>query len=93
MSSVKIARLTDRGVVRVDGPDSEKLLQSLVTNEIEGMTAGEARFAGLLSPQGKILFDFFIVRTETGYLLDVAAAKAAEAAAAAAAPAEEAASE
>ncbi|ADJ23795.1 folate-binding protein YgfZ [Hyphomicrobium denitrificans ATCC 51888] len=78
MSSVKIARLTDRGVVRVDGADSEKLLQSLVTNEIEGLNAGEARFAGLLSPQGKILFDFFIVRTEMGYLLDVAAAKAAD---------------
>ncbi|MBN9353025.1 MAG: folate-binding protein YgfZ [Hyphomicrobium denitrificans] len=78
MSSVKIARLTDRGVVRIDGADSEKLLQSLVTNEIEGLNAGEARFAGLLSPQGKILFDFFIVRTETGYLLDVAAAKAAD---------------
>ncbi|MFA7307312.1 MAG: folate-binding protein [Hyphomicrobium sp.] len=78
MSSVNIARLTDRGVVRIDGADGEKLLQSLVTNEIEGLDAGEARFAGLLSPQGKILFDFFIVRTETGYLLDVATAKTAD---------------
>lgn len=78
MSSVKIARLTDRGVVRIDGADGEKLLQSLVTNEIEGLSAGESRFAGLLSPQGKILFEFFIVRTETGYLLDVAAAKTAD---------------
>jgi len=78
MSSVKIARLTDRGVVRIDGADGEKLLQGLVTNEIEGLNAGEARFAGLLSPQGKILFDFFVVPTGTGYLLDVAAAKAAD---------------
>jgi folate-binding protein YgfZ len=76
MSSAKIARLTDRGVVSVQGSDSEKLLQGLVTNEIEGLAAGEARFAGLLSPQGKILFDFFVVRTAEGYLLDVAAAKA-----------------
>jgi folate-binding protein YgfZ len=78
MSSVNIARLTDRGVVRVEGADGEKFLQGLVTNEIEGLNAGDARFAGLLSPQGKILFDFFIVRTETGYLLDVAAAKSAD---------------
>jgi len=78
MSSAKIARLTDRGVVRIDGADSEKLLQSLVTNEIEGLATGDARFAGLLSPQGKILFDFFIVRSDTGYLLDVAAAKTAD---------------
>lgn len=78
MSSAKIARLTDRGVVSIDGADSEKLLQGLVTNEIEGLNAGEARYAGLLSPQGKILFDFFIVRTATGYLLDVAVGKAAD---------------
>ena len=78
MSSAKIARLTDRGVVNVHGADSEKLLQGLVTNEIEGLNAGEARYAGLLSPQGKILFDFFVVRTAAGHLLDVAAAKAAD---------------
>jgi folate-binding protein YgfZ len=78
MPSVKIARLTDRGVVRIDGADSEKLLQGLVTNEIEGLKLGDARHAGLLSPQGKILFDFFVVRTETGYLLDVTAGKAAD---------------
>jgi len=76
MTSAKIARLTDRGVVSVRGPDSEKLLQGLVTNEIEGLTEGEARFAGLLSPQGKILFDFFVVKVADGYFLDVPAAKA-----------------
>jgi folate-binding Fe-S cluster repair protein YgfZ len=52
MSSVKIARLTDRGVVCVDGADSEKLLQSLVTNEIEGLNAGI--FSTLLPPRPPI---------------------------------------
>jgi folate-binding protein YgfZ len=78
MPSVKIARLTDRGVVGVEGADSEKLLQGLVTNDLEGLSPGAARHAALLSPQGKILFEFFVVRVENGYLLDVAAAKAAE---------------
>jgi tRNA-modifying protein YgfZ len=76
MSAAKIARLADRGVVSVRGSDSEKLLQGLITNEIEGLAEGEARHAGLLSPQGKILFDFFVVRHRDGYLLDVVRSKA-----------------
>lgn len=75
MSAAKIARLADRGVISVTGPDSEKLLQGLVTNDLEGLAGGEARHAGLLSPQGKILFDFFVVRHGDGYLLDVAREK------------------
>ncbi len=76
MAAAKITRLADRGVVSVSGSDSEKLLQGLVTNDLEGIAEGEARHAGLLSPQGKILFDFFVVRHRDGYLLDVARAKA-----------------
>lgn len=71
MSAAKIVRLVDRGVVSVTGTDSEKLLQGLVTNDVEGLGQGEARHAALLSPQGKILFDFFVVRQGDGYLLDV----------------------
>ncbi|WP_409560657.1 folate-binding protein [Hyphomicrobium sp. B1] len=78
MSAAKIARLADRGVVSVTGADSEKLLQGLVTNDLQGLAEGEARHAALLAPQGKILFDFFVVRHGDGYLLDVARAKAAE---------------
>ncbi len=76
MSAAKPARLADRGVVSVTGRDSEKLLQGLVTNDVEGLAEGEARYAGLLSPQGKILFDFFVVRHGEGYLLDVVRSKA-----------------
>lgn len=72
------AQLTDRGVVAATGPDAEKLLQGLVTNDVAGLAPGEAAFAGLLSPQGKILFDFFIVQMADGFLLDVARDKAAE---------------
>jgi folate-binding protein YgfZ len=77
VTAFSYAQLTDRGAVSVVGPDAEKLLQGLVTNDIP-QAAGEATFAGLLSPQGKILFDFFIVRTADGFLLDVARDKAAE---------------
>lgn len=73
-----MARLADRGVIRVTGSDSTKLLQGLVTNDLDGLRDGQARFAGLLSPQGKILFDFLVVRQGSGYLLDVDRSKAGE---------------
>jgi folate-binding protein YgfZ len=70
-SEIKIALLPDRGVVAVDGPDALTLLQGLLTNDISRLNTVPAVFAGLLSPQGKILFDFFVVRTPEGALLDV----------------------
>ena len=81
-----ITPLSDRGVVSVSGADAEKLLQGLVTNDLGGLAAdpeqmtfdAEARHAGLLSPQGKILFEFFCVRTPEGFVLDVLLEKAAE---------------
>lgn len=78
MDNDKIALLDDRGVVRVSGPEAESFLDNLVTNDVTGMVNGDARFAALLTPQGKILFDFFVVRMADGYLLDVARDKAAE---------------
>jgi tRNA-modifying protein YgfZ len=78
MSEARMARLADRGIVRVTGSDSTKLMQGLVTNDLDGLRDGQARFAGLLSPQGKILFDFLVVRQGSGYLLDVDRSKAGE---------------
>ncbi len=64
-------RLADRGVVEVRGDDAAKFLHNLVTNDIAGAKEGDARFAALLTPQGKILFDFVVFRLEEGrFLLD-----------------------
>lgn len=63
--------LDDRSVVLVAGPDAEHFLQNLVTTDLDGLPAGEARPGALLSPQGKILFDFLISRTPpSGFRLD-----------------------
>lgn len=78
MSEAKTALLPDRGVVRLDGSDAEKLLQGLVTNDVELGMSQRPVFAALLSPQGKVLFDFFIMRHGGSYLLDTAADKTAE---------------
>jgi folate-binding protein YgfZ len=67
--------LAGRGVLRVRGPDAGKFLQGLITNDIGKARGADAIHAGLLSPQGKILFDFFIVPDADGFLIDVAQAK------------------
>lgn len=71
-----ITELKDRAVLRVEGTDATHFLQNLVTCDVEGLSAGEATFGALLTPQGKILFDFFILRTDAAYLLDTSAARA-----------------
>ncbi len=60
MSFSQICLLPDRGIIELRGPEAAGFLQGLVTNDVERAAIGEAVFAGLLTPQGKILFDFFI---------------------------------
>lgn len=54
--------LYDRAIVSVSGKDAEDLLQSLITTDLGGLGVEEARPGALLTPQGKILFDFLISR-------------------------------
>ncbi|MCW5716150.1 MAG: folate-binding protein YgfZ [Bauldia sp.] len=71
--------LPERGVVEVRGPDARHFLHNLLTTDVGRIVPGTAGYGGLLTPQGKILFDF-IVHDAGGdrFLLDVAAGKAAE---------------
>ncbi len=69
-------RLDDRAVIALSGPDARNLLQGLVTNDVKRLPHGGAAYAALLTPQGKILFDFFVVADDEGLLLDCAAAQA-----------------
>jgi tRNA-modifying protein YgfZ len=73
MSTFEPALLADRARVAVTGADAVAFLDNLVTTDVEKVPVGEARFAALLSPQGKIQFEFFALRTETGFLLDTPA--------------------
>ncbi|AKH99889.1 folate-binding protein YgfZ [Hoeflea sp. IMCC20628] len=66
--------LADRKIVRVDGADAEHFLQNLITANVDAIEAGQARPTALLTPQGKILFDFLISKAvETGYDCDIRA--------------------
>ena len=71
--------LQDRGVARVSGPEAAAFLQGVVTNDVEGLAVGEARYAALLTPQGKILFDFLVARLPgDSFALDCDASQAAD---------------
>jgi folate-binding protein YgfZ len=78
MSECRAALLSDRAVVRVTGEAARNFLQGLITNHIEKAATGSAIHAGLLTPQGKILVDFFVLPADGGYLLETAKDKVAE---------------
>ncbi len=70
--------LTERAVIEVAGPEAREFLHSLLTADIAGLERGQCTWAGLLTPQGKILYDMFVWAARSdegtqGYLLDVAA--------------------
>lgn len=55
-------RLDDRAIVAVSGKDAEDFLQGLITTDLDALAPDESRPGALLTPQGKILFDFMISR-------------------------------
>ena len=71
MNQCRMTLFSNRGIVEVAGPDAMEFLQGLITNDVDLECEGEAAFAGLLTPQGKILFDFFVIaRHAATYWLD-----------------------
>jgi len=69
---MKAALLPDRGVVKVAGGDAAKFLDGLVTADLDKVTAGQARYGALLTPQGKIIADFIVAKAneDDHYFLD-----------------------
>ena len=73
--------LAERAVIEVAGPEARDYLHSLLTADIANLEKGKCTWAGLLTPQGKILYDMFVWAARSdegseGFLLDVAAATA-----------------
>ena len=62
--------LHDRVIITVSGDDAESFLNRLFTNNMLAMRSGQARYAALLSPQGKLLFDFLVVRRPEAFWID-----------------------
>lgn len=77
MSHCQNVALADRAVIGIAGADATKFLQGLITNDMSRTAEGRGLYGALLSPQGKILFDFFVVGDgHGGYLMDCRADQA-----------------
>ena len=62
--------LKDRAILYLNGPDTIDFLQNLVTNDMKKVSENSSCFASLLTPQGKFLYEFIIVKHKTGYFID-----------------------
>ena len=62
--------LDDRGFIKINGDEAKSFLQNIVTNDIEKITDNLTLFSSIFTPQGKYLYEFFILKFEDGYLLE-----------------------
>jgi len=70
MDKNEVITLEDRGFIQVKGVEAKDFLQNIVTNNIEKVTSNSTVFSSILTPQGKYLFEFFILKLEDTYLIE-----------------------
>ena len=70
MDKDQIILLEDRGLILITGEDVKNFLQNIITNDIEKVNLSTSIFSALFTPQGKYLFEFFLIQLKNGYLLD-----------------------
>ncbi len=69
-SGLYVAKLESRALIALGGADWRSFLQGLITQDVDTLKPGEARFAALLTPQGRLLYDLFVVGKGDGCWLD-----------------------
>ena len=70
MEKDQIILLEDRGLISITGDDAKNFLQNIITNDIEKVNNSCSIFSALFTPQGKYFFEFFLIQSKDGYLLD-----------------------
>ena len=70
MEENSIIILKDRDIISVSGSDSASFLQNMITNDVNKLNESNSLYSALLTPQGKYLYDFFILKHEKNYLID-----------------------
>ena len=70
--------LKDRAILYISGEDSKDFLQNLISNDINKVTDKSSCFASLLTPQGKFLYEFIVVKHKLGYFIDCEKSQAEE---------------
>ena len=70
MEKDQIIILKNRGLISIFGDDAIEFLQNIITNDINKVNTENSIFSALLTPQGKYLYEFFIIKSDKGYFLD-----------------------
>jgi len=70
MNIKKVYILDDRAILYLNGEDTKEFLQNLISNDINKVSDASTCFTSLLSPQGKFLYEFIIIKHKSGYLID-----------------------
>jgi len=70
MNNKNVYILQDRSILYISGEDAKNFLQNLVSNDVNKVNEHNSCFTSLLTPQGKFLYEFIIVKHKSGYLLD-----------------------
>ena len=78
MNLKKVYILEDRAIIFINGNDARAFLQNIITNDINKVTKESSCFASLLTPQGKFLYDFLIIKHKNGFFLDCEKAQSEE---------------
>ena len=70
MNTNSVYILEDRGLLYINGEEAKRFLQNIITNNIEIVSEDRSCFSALLTPQGKYLYDFIIIKHKSGFFLD-----------------------
>ena len=70
MEKNEVIILEERGFIQIKGSEAKDFLQNIVTNDIEKVTSDSTVFSSILTPQGKYLFEFFILKLKDNYLIE-----------------------
>ena len=70
MEKDQITVLEDRGLISVSGADAKDFLQNIVSNDVNKVDQSCSIFSAIFTPQGKYLYEFFIIKNKNEYLLD-----------------------
>ena len=70
MDKDQIILLEDRGLILITGKDTKSFLQNIITNDIEKVSSSKTIFSALFTPQGKYLYEFFLIQSSEGVFLD-----------------------
>ena len=70
MEKNQIIILEDRGLIAIKGSDAKNFLQNIISNDVNKVSESGSIFSGIFTPQGKYLYEFFIIKSSEGYLLD-----------------------